>query len=163
MNPTRSSEPLDALAAAAEMSGQASIEPSGTEKTQTLALDPADQPPRFRVLVVDDNVDSARSMAMLLQLEGYDVECAFDGEEALVRAASHQPHAAILDLGLPILNGYQVAHRLREAPAQSRIGPLLLIALSGYGRDRDRALDVDLDLGFDLAWDSDLGLGLPWP
>ena len=138
----------DATAAFAGLSGHTSTEPEDSERLRVLALDPSERPPRCRVLVVDDNVDSARSMAMLLQLEGYEVECAFDGEEALARAASHQPHAVILDLGLPLLNGYEVARQLRETPALSRLGPLLLIALSGYGRERDRARAAEA--GFDL-------------
>ncbi len=148
MNRTAPKRSDDATAALAAMSGQTSTEAPDSESPRILALDPSEQPPRCRVLVVDDNVDSARSMAMLLQLEGYEVECAFDGEEALARAESHQPHAVILDLGLPLLNGYEVARRLRETPALSRIGPLLLIALSGYGRERDRARAAEA--GFDL-------------
>lgn len=114
-----------------------------------LDINPDLQSGPFRVLVVDDNVDSARSMAMLLELEGYDVECAFDGEEALRLAASLRPHVVMLDLGLPLLNGYDVARRLRQDPTMARGGvPLLLMAVSGYGRERDRA--QARDAGFDL-------------
>ena len=66
-----------------------------------------------RVLVVDDNVDSAQSMSLLLGLEGYQVECAYDGEQALQRAERFLPHVVLLDLGLPRFSGYEVARRLR--------------------------------------------------
>lgn len=99
-----------------------------------------------KVLVVDDNVDSAQSMSLLLGLEGYQVECAYDGEEALVRAQAFGPEVVLLDLGLPRISGYEVASRLRAAPPASR--PLLLVAVSGYGRDQDRK--AAREAGFDL-------------
>lgn len=98
-----------------------------------------------RVLVVDDNVDSAQSMSLLLGLEGYQVECAYDGEEALVRAESFRPQVVLLDLGLPRFSGYEVARRLRGEPAGDA---LLLVAVSGYGRERDR--QAAREAGFDL-------------
>lgn len=100
-----------------------------------------------RVLVVDDNVDSAESMRMLLALEGYRVECAYDGEEALARVRSFRPRIVLLDLGLPRLSGYEVATRLRTE-WQDQDDPLLLIAVSGYGREQDRA--AAREAGFDL-------------
>lgn len=128
-----------------------------------LDINPDLQPGPFRVLVVDDNVDSARSMAMLLELEGYDVECAFDGEEALRLAASLRPHVVMLDLGLPLLNGYDVARRLRQDPTMVRGGvPLLLMAVSGYGRERDRiqAREAGFDLHLTKPADPELVLQL---
>ncbi|MFM1991165.1 MAG: hypothetical protein RJA99_4122 [Pseudomonadota bacterium] len=98
-----------------------------------------------RVLVVDDNVDSAQSMSLLLGLEGYRVECAYDGEEALVRAERFEPEVVLLDLGLPRFSGYEVARRLRATPRGDR---LLLVAVSGYGRERDRL--AAREAGFDL-------------
>ncbi|MEI7446949.1 MAG: response regulator [Burkholderiales bacterium] len=97
------------------------------------------------VLVVDDNVDSAQSMSLLLGLEGYAVECAYDGEEALVRAERFAPEVVLLDLGLPRFSGYEVARRLRATP---RGDLLLLVAVSGYGRERDR--QAAREAGFDL-------------
>jgi CheY-like chemotaxis protein len=91
-----------------------------------------------RVLVVDDNVDSAQSMGMLLELEGFTVELAYDGDQALSRAAVFQPDAVLLDIGLPGLNGYQVAQQLREHSTSEGGMPILLVAVSGYGRDKDR-------------------------
>jgi CheY-like chemotaxis protein len=103
-----------------------------------------------RVLVVDDNVDSAQSMSLLLGLEGYQVECAYDGEEALVRADAFRPHVVLLDLGLPRFSGYEVARRLRGAAQAdgARIDEVLLVAVSGYGRERDR--QAAREAGFDL-------------
>jgi CheY-like chemotaxis protein len=100
-----------------------------------------------KVLVVDDNVDSAQSMSLLLGLEGYAVECAYDGEEALQRAESFGPEVVLLDLGLPRISGYEVATRLRAASEASR-QPLLLVAVSGYGRDQDRK--AAREAGFDM-------------
>lgn len=98
-----------------------------------------------RVLVVDDNVDSAQSMSLLLGLEGYQVECAYDGEEALVRADRFRPEVVLLDLGLPRFSGYEVARRLRGEPTGDEV---LLVAVSGYGRERDR--QAAREAGFDL-------------
>ena len=91
-----------------------------------------------RVLVVDDNIDSAQSMGMLLELEGFTVDLAYDGDQALSRAAMFQPNAVLLDIGLPGLNGYQVAQQLRERSTSAGGMPILLVAVSGYGRDTDR-------------------------
>lgn len=101
-----------------------------------------------RVLVVDDNVDSAQSMSLLLGLEGYQVECAYDGEEALVRADRFRPHVVLLDLGLPRFSGYEVARRLRGGEGVSADPSVLLVAVSGYGRERDR--QAAREAGFDL-------------
>jgi CheY-like chemotaxis protein len=101
-----------------------------------------------RVLVVDDNVDSAQSMSLLLGLEGYQVECAYDGEEALVRAAQFRPHVVLLDLGLPRFSGYEVARRLRGEAGPPVDPSVLLVAVSGYGRERDR--QAAREAGFDL-------------
>jgi CheY-like chemotaxis protein len=108
-----------------------------------------DDGPRCRVLVVDDNVDSAQSMSLLLGLEGYVVECAYDGEEALARAAQFGPDVVLLDLGLPRFSGYEVARRLRgEAGGVPLPDDVLLVAVSGYGRERDR--QAAREAGFDL-------------
>ncbi len=98
----------------------------------------------LRILVVDDNVDSAQSMALLLQLEGHQVECAHDGAQALERAQASKPQVVLLDLELPQMNGYDVARTLRRSDGGDQ---LLLIAISGFGRDRDRA--AAMEAGFD--------------
>jgi PAS domain S-box-containing protein len=89
---------------------------------------------RLRVLVVEDNPDAAGGLKMLLELAGHDVEVASDGLQALRRVDEFEPHVALVDLGLPVLDGFQVARRIRqEHPTRP-----LLIALSGYGREEDK-------------------------
>ncbi|MGH8217509.1 MAG: ATP-binding protein [Steroidobacteraceae bacterium] len=99
---------------------------------------------QVRVLVVDDNVDAAESIAMLLSLEGYDVRSVHAAQEALEAAQSFRPHLVLLDIGLPGMDGYEVARRLR---AQQRIERLRLVAITGYGRpaDRERAREAGFD------------------
>lgn len=88
-----------------------------------------------RILVVDDNVDSAESIALLLELNGHDVRLAHDGPAALEIAHSFHPQVVVLDIGLPGMDGYEVARRLRgEAQMQN----IILIALTGYGQSEDR-------------------------
>ncbi len=99
---------------------------------------------RLRILVVDDNVDSADSLALLLELGGHEVRTAHDGPRALEAARAFQPRVVLLDIGLPGMNGYEVARHLRELPEAGRA---LLIALTGYGQDDDRR--KALDAGFD--------------
>jgi PAS domain S-box-containing protein len=106
------------------------------------APDPAEGPPmpsangsRRRVLVVDDNVDSAESLAVLLRLYGHDVRLAHDGEAALEEARSFQPDVMFLDIDLPKMDGYEVARQLRLEPAR---GSLTLVAMTGYGQEEER-------------------------
>jgi CheY-like chemotaxis protein len=91
--------------------------------------------PRKRILVVDDNRDSAESLAMVLRLSGYDVRTAHDGQQALVDAQVYRPDLVLLDIGLPGVSGYEVARRLRLEPG---VVPTKLVALSGYSREEDR-------------------------
>jgi CheY-like chemotaxis protein len=91
--------------------------------------------PRKRILVVDDNRDSAESLAMVLRLLGYDVRTAHDGRQALVDVAVYRPNLVLLDIGLPRMNGYEVARQLRLEPGG---GQTKLVALSGYAREDDR-------------------------
>ena len=111
-------------------------------------VEPGDAAPAngdgIRVLVADDNHDSADSMAMMLGLMGFEAVVAYDGDEALRVAESARPHVAILDIGMPRLDGVEVAKRLR---ADERLRDMLLIALSGWGRDGDRRRTRDA--GFD--------------
>jgi CheY-like chemotaxis protein len=89
----------------------------------------------MRMLVVDDNDDSAESLAMLLSLIGHEAHVARDGREALARAEELRPDAVLLDLGLPGLSGYEVCRRLRDAPWACAIP---IIAITGWGQDEDR-------------------------
>src|SRR5262245_26391273 len=88
-----------------------------------------------RILVVEDNVDAADSLAMLLRLLGNDVRTAHDGPAALAAARAYRPDVVLLDLGLPRMSGYEVCRRLREEHFAN--GPLV-VALTGYGQDEDR-------------------------
>jgi PAS domain S-box-containing protein len=88
-----------------------------------------------RVLVVDDNRDAADTCAALLELSGHHVQTAYTGREALELAESFRPHAVLLDIGLPDLNGYAVAKRIREARWGRRT---LLVAVTGWGQSQDK-------------------------
>lgn len=102
----------------------------------TAALkDTAGSTRKRRLLVVDDNRDAAETMSMLLQMWGHEVVFAYDGPSALETAEQWQPEAVILDIGLPGMNGYEVAARLRELP---HARGAVLIAITGYGQDDDR-------------------------
>src|SRR5262245_10839281 len=92
-------------------------------------------PQHLRVLVVDDNADTADTLATLLELEGHQVKLAHDGPTALAAAATFRPDAVVLDLGLPGMDGFEVARRLRDRAGGN--GPVL-VAVSGYGQDEDR-------------------------
>jgi two-component system CheB/CheR fusion protein len=100
-----------------------------------------------RVLVVDDNRDAAESMAVLLRMEGHLVNVVYDGLAALDAVQSFRPDAILLDIGLPGLDGFEVAERIRAAPGGSE---LLIVAISGYGEDahRDRAKEIGFDHHF---------------
>ena len=97
-----------------------------------------------RMLVVDDNRDAADSLHMLMKMRGFEVQVAYDGNQALEMAASYQPGVVLLDIGLPGLDGYEVCRRLR----QQGLTDARIIALSGYGQDRDRELSKEA--GFNL-------------
>jgi len=90
---------------------------------------------RRRLLVVDDNQDAARSQARVLGLLGCEAQVAFDGAEALARFADFHPDAVLLDIGLPGMDGYEVARRLRALPGGRDV---LLLAQTGWGQDEDR-------------------------
>ena len=90
--------------------------------------------PARRVLVVDDNRDSADSLATLLRLFGNDVRTAYEGRQALAVAGAYRPGVVLLDLGLPGLNGYEVARQLRTIPGLDRA---VLVALTGFGTAED--------------------------
>jgi two-component system, chemotaxis family, CheB/CheR fusion protein len=99
----------------------------------------------LRVLIVDDNQDAADMLAMCLQLEGHETHTAGDGEEAIEATTRLQPDLVLLDIGLPRLNGYDAARRIREQHKQ-RSAPML-VALTGWGQDDDRRRSEEA--GFD--------------
>jgi PAS domain S-box-containing protein len=113
------------------------------------ASEPADKPPlsrhKCRILVVDDNADSADSLAAMLEMLGHDVCIAYDGLAAIDEAVKFDPAVVLLDIGLPELNGYEVARRIRREKNGSK---MLLIAMTGWGQDEDK--DRATEAGFDL-------------
>jgi CheY-like chemotaxis protein len=88
-----------------------------------------------RILVVDDNVDAAETTSLLLSISGHEVRSAGDGASALAAAAAFSPEVVLLDIGLPLMDGYEVARRLRQLP---QTAGSTLIALTGYGQQADR-------------------------
>jgi len=100
--------------------------------------------PGVRVLIVDDNADAAQMFADFLETLGYEVRVVHDGPAALGVVDSFAPAVALLDIGLPVMDGYELAARLREIPA---LDGMKLIAVTGYGQeaDRDRAHRAGFD------------------
>jgi signal transduction histidine kinase len=110
--------------------------PPGPPASEPSVSEPVSTSTR-RILVVDDNLDAAHSLATLLRLMGNDTRTAHAGLEALEVAAAFRPHVILLDIGLPKLNGYEVSRQLRSEPWGTEI---LLIALTGFGQDEDRRM-----------------------
>jgi CheY-like chemotaxis protein len=94
--------------------------------------------------VADDNQDSADSLGTLLRSMGADVRVVYDGKSALAALESWRPDVALLDIGMPLMDGYELARRIRERPDADQIA---LIALTGWGQvdDKRRALDAGFD------------------
>lgn len=103
---------------------------------------------RFKILVVDDNHDSALSMAMMLSIMGHDTRTAHDGESAVATAETFLPDVVLLDIGLPKLNGYEVAQRIRE---KSWGASMYLIAVTGWGQDEDRQRSSEVGLNLHMV------------
>jgi CheY-like chemotaxis protein len=97
------------------------------------------------VLIVDDNVDAGDSMAALVRAWGHTVAVARDATEALALAVDFKPETALVDIGLPGMNGYELARRWRELPSGRTVK---LVAMTGYGRAEDRT--AAREAGFDL-------------
>jgi CheY-like chemotaxis protein len=89
-----------------------------------------------RVLIADDNRDAAESLAILLQMDGHEVTVVNDGLEALAAVRARRPDVALLDIGMPKMDGYQVARALRQS-ADTR--SMALIAMTGWGQESDKA------------------------
>ncbi len=107
-------------------------------------------PPKMghRILVVDDNRDSATTMAMLLRITGNETRTAFDGLEAVEVAATFKPDLVLLDLGLPKLNGYDTARKIREQPWGEQ---MVLVALTGWGQEEDRRKSAEAGFNVHLV------------
>jgi DNA-binding response OmpR family regulator len=102
----------------------------------------------FRILVVDDNHDSALSLAMMLSIMGHETQTAHDGESAVATAESFLPEVVLLDIGLPKLNGYEVAQRIR---GQQWGASMFLIAVTGWGQDEDRQRSAEVGLNVHMV------------
>jgi PAS domain S-box-containing protein len=111
---------------------------------ETAEAKPDVVPASLRILVVDDYIDALESLTLLLHLEGYEVETADCGLKAIEQALVFRPHVVLLDIGLPDIDGYEVAKRLRELPATRHA---VLIALTGHGQPRD--FESSTAAGFD--------------
>jgi CheY-like chemotaxis protein len=113
------------------------------EQRRTPLSGTAKPEPSRRVLIVDDNVDAAQLLAEFLRLVGHDVALAYDGAQALSVVRSYRPDVAVLDIGLPVMDGYELAAQLR----QECVPVPYLVALTGYGQehDRDRAQRAGFD------------------
>ncbi len=121
--------------------------PLAADQTLNRAAASTEAPPATsarRILVADDNEDAANSVAMLLQLSGHDVRVVHGGRAALSMAETFRPDIALLDIGMPELNGYELAKALRREPWGAGIS---LIAVTGWGQERDRKRAMDA--GFD--------------
>jgi CheY-like chemotaxis protein len=105
------------------------------DESQPAAGDPPPANPSRRVLVVDDNRDSANSLALLFRCLGNHVRTAFDGRAALVEARAFMPEIVLLDIGMPGMNGYDVARAIRAEP---QLRDAVLVAQTGWGQDEDR-------------------------
>jgi signal transduction histidine kinase/CheY-like chemotaxis protein len=114
-----------------------------SEARTTTDVSKAAAPAKRRILVVDDNRDSADSLAMVLRLMGNEVHTAHDGLEAVGSAAVFRPEVVLLDIGLPKLNGYEAGRRIR----QQQGGAVMLIAMTGWGQEEDRRRSKEA--GFD--------------
>jgi CheY-like chemotaxis protein len=99
----------------------------------------------LRVLVVEDNVDSAETLAELLEIWGHRVQIVHHGHSALAEVHTFEPDVVILDIGLPGIDGYEVARSIR---AHDRLSQPMLVALTGYGQEEDRRRS--LEIGFDV-------------
>jgi PAS domain S-box-containing protein len=110
--------------------------------------------PACRILVADDNRDAASSLATLLALDGHEIRVANDGEQALVEAERFRPHVALLDIGMPKKNGYDVARAIRDAPWGRDV---LMVAVTGWGQSEDkrRAKEAGFDRHFTKPLDLD--------
>ena len=107
-----------------------------------------------RILIVDDNSELAQSLAELLEVDGHRVVTANDPVTALDLARQSNPEICILDLELPIMDGYELAKRLHETPPTERA---VLVALTGYGRDHDQRRTHEAGFAYHLVKPVDIG------
>lgn len=120
------------------------IVPESNESTTPHSSGQTPDATPLRVLVVDDNRDSAETLSMLLELMGNEISVAYDGEQALTIANEIKPDVVLLDIGLPKMNGYEVARQIRNEPWGSNP---ILVAITGWGQTEDK--DLSRESGFD--------------
>jgi len=120
--------------------GTASSRPDSREQDL-----PSGQP---RITVVDGNHDAADSLSALLRLLGYEACAVYDGFKALEKVDSFRPDVVVLDIGMPGMNGYELARQLRSLPALQCI---LIVAVTGYGQARDRLLSFEAGINYHVV------------
>jgi CheY-like chemotaxis protein len=124
-----------------ESPGRALHSPADEEK-------PAGAAARRRILVADDNADSASSLALVLQMMGNDVRTARDGLEAVEVSQAFRPHAVLLDIGMPRLNGYDACRRMRQEAWGSNA---VIVALTGWGQEEDKRQSQEAGFDYHLV------------
>ena len=107
-----------------------------------------------RILIVEDNEDSALSLQMLLEALGYETKVVHDGEGAVKTACAEYPDVILMDIGLPGMSGYEAARRIRSDCADK---PMLIIALTGWGQEDDRRQSAEAGIDHHLVKPLDLG------
>jgi CheY-like chemotaxis protein len=135
-------EPATLVSAVGSLAGRGAS-PAG-QASESAGAETGERRPPARILIVEDDFDSREGLRELLQVWGHSVEVAQDGTEGIEKAMETQPGIALIDIGLPGLDGYEVAHRIREAFGER---PILLVALTGYvdSEDRQRASESGFD------------------
>ena len=108
----------------------------------------------LRILIVEDNEDSALSLKMLLEAMGYEVGVVHDGEGAVGAASAQNPDVILMDIGLPRMNGYEAARRIRR---DCRDKTMMIIALTGWGQESDRRQSADAGIDHHMVKPLDLG------
>jgi CheY-like chemotaxis protein len=101
-----------------------------------------------RILVIDDNKDAAQILGMVLEMSGHEVHLGYDGEQAVAMARDLLPEIALVDIGLPKLNGYGVAQNIRAEPWGEK---MVLIALTGWGQEEDKRRAIAAGFNFHLT------------
>lgn len=118
------------------------------EPSQPIGRDTGTHVSKYRILVVDDNKDSALSLAMMLKIMGHNTWTAHDGIEAIEAVTRFRPDVALLDIGLPKVNGYDVCRRIRDQPWGAGI---VLIALTGWGYEEDKRRSKEAGFNFHMV------------
>lgn len=122
--------------------------PDKTNRAAVSAQQPSPKRTGYRLMVVDDNRDAATTLSMLLRSQGHEVQEAYDGATALKLATTFKPALIFLDIGMPSMDGYEVARRLRQQPDQCRT---ILVALTGWGQQDDRRQTADAGFNHHLV------------